>query len=182
MPLFLGRCARSDRGICVLLAILLRCLHHLANPECSMRILLLGLTFMIGLTGCQDPSAPTVSVSLQGKWLVTAFTEDGADILRIDDITSFELDFTDEDAGQGRFTWALTADRQPYVLTGEYDIDEASEQVALRFDNGPDQWELYVENPSSQRLAFAYTDPASGQLTLSGDVNGFAWVIASRRN
>ncbi|MBR9922621.1 MAG: hypothetical protein GYB31_17440 [Bacteroidetes bacterium] len=112
---------------------------------------------------------------LAGDWEVTSFTEDGVELMgQSAYFTAFEIEYEDYEDTEGDFSWTLVdVYGDTYVVTGEYECNEAGDEVELTFQTGT------VFNDDLVEFDFE-VDKTS--LTMKGSVDGFAYEIEADKD
>lgn len=130
--------------------------------------LFLGLMLVFLMTSCKEK----LYNQLEGDWAVTSYKVDGVEAIGVD-LESFTIEFDDYDTDgeEGDYSWNFTySDGTSESYDGTYEVDTENNEVTFNFDapfSGSYDFEVEIDGD---------------ELTLQGDINGFAVDIEAERD
>lgn len=138
----------------------------------NLLILSLLLLLVSGFTSCKkdkdEAPKPTLRERLVGDWEIKSFTIDGVE-MKGSIVTTSKMEFEAYTGSNGDFEWFIAyADGSSETQIGDYEVDEADEEIELESNDG-------------DRLKLDF-DLNGDDLELSGTLDGARYVLKAERD
>ncbi|MEO1417946.1 MAG: hypothetical protein AAFW00_21870 [Bacteroidota bacterium] len=137
----------------------------------ATRLALLSL-FVLSLTfsSC-NPLRPILMI-LEGDWDVKSFTEDGVETMGTI-FTSVQIEFEEYGETEGETNWTFLATTGvSTIVTGDYQLNDDGTEVEISFKSGSLTGEIVDFDLELQ----------DSDMELSGNIDGFRWVIDAEKD
>lgn len=131
------------------------------------------MAFLV-FTSCNDDDDPSpkerTAERLTSKdWDVESWTEDGAELIP-SPVSSFEMEYSDWDGDEGDFEWTYNLSGDVFIERGEFEINEAGDELELKFQQGGGNFSGSFE----MNIEFD-----GDELMLDGTLGGFRYEIVA---